>query len=125
MKRIQLLYWLSTALVALLSVSAAIIYFTNAEIAATFTRFGFGDWFRVELGIAKLLGSLALLLPMVPMRVKEWAYAGFAITFLSATIVHVLMDGAAAAFAPLFLLGLLVVSYLALHRRSKVIEGVV
>ncbi|WP_165420094.1 DoxX family protein [Edaphobacter modestus] len=42
--------------------------------------------FRIELSRAKLAGVAALLVPMVPARLKEWAYAGFAITLVSALI---------------------------------------
>ena len=49
------------------------------------TRLGFTDYFRVELAWAKLLGAVLLLAP-VPARLKEWAYAAFAITLGSALI---------------------------------------
>jgi hypothetical protein len=51
------------------------------------TRLGFTDYFRVELAWAKLLGAVLLLSP-VPARLKEWAYAAFAITLGSALIVR-------------------------------------
>ena len=51
------------------------------------TRLGFTDYFRVELAWAKLLGAVLLLAP-VPAPLKEWAYAGFAITLGSALIAH-------------------------------------
>jgi hypothetical protein len=41
----------------------------------------------VELTWAKFLGVLLILLP-VPARLKEWAYAGFAINLASAVIAH-------------------------------------
>jgi hypothetical protein len=47
------------------------------------TRFGFTDYFRVELAWATLLGAELLLAP-VPAHLKEWAYAAFAITLGSA-----------------------------------------
>ena len=49
------------------------------------TRLGFTDYFRVELAWANLLGLVLLLAP-VPVRLKEWAYAAFAITLGSALI---------------------------------------
>jgi hypothetical protein len=52
-----------------------------------FTHLGFPAYFRVELSWAKLIG-VALLLAPVPARLKEWAYAGFAITLASALIAH-------------------------------------
>ena len=57
------------------------------QVAEAFTHLGFPDYFRVELAWAKLLGVVLLLAP-VPSRLKEWAYAGFAITLGSALIAH-------------------------------------
>ncbi len=57
------------------------------QVAEAFTHLGFPDYFRVELALAKLLG-VALLLAPVHARLKEWAYAGFAITLVSALIAH-------------------------------------
>jgi uncharacterized membrane protein YphA (DoxX/SURF4 family) len=57
------------------------------QVAEAFTHLGFPPYFRVELALAKLLGVMLLLAP-VPARLKEWAYAGFAITLGSALIAH-------------------------------------
>ena len=57
------------------------------QVAEAFTHLGFPAYFRVELSLAKLLGLVLLLAP-VPARLKEWAYAGFAITLVSALIAH-------------------------------------
>ena len=56
-------------------------------MAEAFTHLGFPAYFRVELSWAKLLGVVLLLAP-VPARLKEWAYAGFAINLGSAIIAH-------------------------------------
>jgi hypothetical protein len=62
-------------------------------VAQEFTRLGFPDYFRLELTWAKLLGVMILLAP-VPPRLKEWAYAGFAINLASALLAHFAMgDG--------------------------------
>ena len=57
------------------------------QVADAFTHLGFPAYFRVELSWAKLLGVVLLLAP-VPPRLKEWAYAGFAINLASALIAH-------------------------------------
>ena len=57
------------------------------QVAEAFTHLGFPAYFRVELSWAKLLGVVLLLAP-VPARLKEWAYAGFAINLGSAIIAH-------------------------------------
>jgi hypothetical protein len=59
------------------------------QAAQAFTRLGFpAGYFRVELSWAKVAGVVALLVPMIPARLKEWAYAGFAINLVSALIAH-------------------------------------
>ncbi len=80
-------FWLSTGLIALSMTMSAVAYLTQPVMAQAFTHLGFPSYFRVELGIAKLLGVAALLAP-VPARVKEWAYAGFGITLISASLAH-------------------------------------
>jgi DoxX-like family len=71
------------------------------EAAQAFTRLGFPtDYFRVELSWAKVAGVAALLIPMVPARLKEWAYAGFAINLTSALIAHFSIGDALLGFIP-------------------------
>ena len=57
------------------------------QVAEAFTHLGFPAYFRVELSLAKLLGVVLILAPL-PARLKEWAYAGFAIDLASALIAH-------------------------------------
>lgn len=56
-------------------------------MAQAFTHLRFPAYFRVELSWAKLLGVVLMLAP-VPARLKEWAYAGFAINLASALIAR-------------------------------------
>lgn len=81
-------YWISTALFALQMGFTAFAQLRLPEVASAFVRLGFPAYFRVELSWAKFAGIAALILPMVPARMKEWAYAGFAITLVSAIIAH-------------------------------------
>ena len=57
------------------------------QVAEAFTHLGFPTYFQVELSWAKLLGMVLLLAP-VPARLKEGAYAGFAMVIGSALIAH-------------------------------------
>jgi DoxX-like family len=86
-KRIVIGFWLVTALFCLQIGFTAYAQLSLPQVAEAFTHLGFPDYFRVELAWAKLLG-VALLLAPVPTRLKEWAYAGFAITLGSALIAH-------------------------------------
>ena len=80
-------YWIVTALFCLQIGFTAYAQLRLPQVAAAFTHLGFPDYFRVELSWAKFLGVVLLLAP-VPARLKEWAYAGFAITLVSALMAH-------------------------------------
>jgi hypothetical protein len=84
-------FWISTALFALQISFTAYAQLRLPEVAQEFHRLGFPDYFRIELSWAKFAGAVALLLPMAPARLKEWAYAGFAIVLVSAVIAHLAM----------------------------------
>ena len=86
-KGIVLGFWIVTALFCLQIGFTAYAQLRLPQVAEAFTHLGFPDYFRVELTWAKLLGVVLLLAP-VPARLKEWAYAGFAITLGSALIAH-------------------------------------
>lgn len=80
-------FWTITAIFCLQIGFTAWAQLRLPQVAAAFTHLGFPGYFRVELTWAKFLG-VALLLAPVPARLKEWAYAGFAITLGSALIAH-------------------------------------
>jgi hypothetical protein len=81
-------FWICTALFALQISFTAYAQLRLPQVAQAFVHLGFPGYFRIELSWAKLAGAIALLVPMVPARLKEWAYAGFAITLASALIAH-------------------------------------
>jgi hypothetical protein len=85
--------WIVTALFCLQVAFTAYAQLRLPQVAESFTHLGFPAYFRVELSWAKLAGVVLLLAP-VPARLKEWAYAGFAINLGSALIAHLsLGDG--------------------------------
>lgn len=80
-------FWIATALFCLQMGFTAYAQLRLPQVAQMFAHLGFPAYFRVELSWAKLLG-VGLLLAPVSARLKEWAYAGFAITLGSALIAH-------------------------------------
>ena len=80
-------FWIVTVLFCLQMSFTAYAQLRLPQVAQMFTHLGFPDYFRVELSWAKLLGVVLLLAP-VPPRLKEWAYAGFAMNLASAIIAH-------------------------------------
>jgi hypothetical protein len=115
-KTTKIVYWITTGLLALFILPG--IFFLNNAFAIEGTKhLGIPYWFHMELGIAKFIGGLILVLPMISMRLKEWAYVGFGIDFISATIGHLAIDGVvASSFEPVIVLILLVISYACYHK---------
>ena len=81
-------FWIATLLFCFQIGFTAYAQLSLPQVAEAFTHLGFPSYFRVELAWAKILGIVLLLAP-VPPRLKEWAYAGFAITLVSALIAHI------------------------------------
>src|SRR5215475_3991976 len=92
-KATRIIYWSTTGLIFLFEGVVPALT-SNSQLAIDGIRhLGYTDYFRVWLTILKVAGALVLILPFVKGRVKEWAYAGFAFTMLSAFISHWAVDG--------------------------------
>ena len=93
-----IVYGIVTALFCLQMSFTAYAELRLPQVAAAFTHLGFPAYFRVELSCAKLLGVVLLVAPL-PARLKEWAYAGFAIDLGSALIAHLSVGDGPEAWA--------------------------
>jgi uncharacterized membrane protein (UPF0136 family) len=113
------LFWIFTTLFCLEMCFTA-YYELLSQGAQAFTRLGFPNgYFRLELSLAKLAGVAVLLVPMVPARLKEWAYAGFAINLVSAIIAHTSISDRRLAFVPSTLTSVLWVASYFFWRRVQ------
>ena len=119
--REKVIYQTTTGLVCAVMIFSIINFilkdhfpFPNGPEGA-FVHLGLPHYFKIELTTAKILGLLALLIPSVPLRIKEFAYFGFGITLISASIAHFARGDARLSVLfildPLFFLVLLIVSY--------------
>jgi len=112
MKKEKIIFWVTTGIVSLMMLFSAFNYLTNEEMKAAFVHLGFPLYFRIELAIAKILGAITLVIPFIPGKVKQFAYSGFAITFVSAFIAHLSSDDPiSVAIMPIIFLVLLSISY--------------
>lgn len=118
MKKNKTIYWITTVFAMVTGASSAFMYFTEPKFIEGYRHLGFPDYFRIELGIAKIIGLLILLIPMVPARIKEWAYVGFGITFISGIIAHGTVDGIGLGLVPCVPFVFLVVSYIYFHKTT-------
>jgi Zn-dependent protease with chaperone function len=115
MKKDKIIYWTTTGIVCAVMLFSAINFSLDRPLnpnGESFAHLGLPNYFKIELTIAKILGVLALLMPNVPTKAKEFAYFGFGITLISASIAHFSIgDGIQFIFDPLLFLGALIVSY--------------
>jgi len=120
-KKDKIIYWIFTSIVVLLdSVMPAFTF--NTELAKQgISHLGYPDYFRIELSIFKIIGGIVLIFPFMPKRLKEWAYFGFALDFISAFIGHLTVDGFnGQTLFPFIMLIILVISYVYYHKINKV-----
>lgn len=83
MKKDKIIYWTTTGIITLIMLFSIYMMYSPH-----YKHLGFPDYFRGELLVLKIAGLLVLLIPQVPLRMKEWAYAGFGIVLISACVAH-------------------------------------
>lgn len=111
-KRDTIIYWIATGWLALGMTSTAIVQIMRMEEEANnFSHLGYPLYLLTLIGVWKLLGVVAVLVPKFPLA-KEWAYAGFFFAMSGAIVSHVATaDAAVENFGPALLLILTVVSW--------------
>ena len=120
-KTIQILFWATTTFIFLFEgVMPGLTGFSQFS-KDSIKALGYPEYFVYELVFFKVLGAFALIVPQVPNRIKEWAYAGFGIVFVSAAFSHLMTDGIPGfIILPLVLLFLLIVSYICKEKLRKI-----
>lgn len=115
-KNTKIFYWVSTGILAAFILPGAFYIGSKMALEGT-AHLGLPVWFHYELSIAKVIGALVLIVPFFSKRIKEWAYVGLAIDFISATIAQLSVDGLSSMwYLPLIFVGILVVSYVSYHQ---------
>jgi uncharacterized membrane protein YphA (DoxX/SURF4 family) len=112
-KKDKIIYWVATIWLALGMVSTGFVQLIKMEeeVAKTSLHLGYPAYFLTIIGVWKLLGTVAVLVPKFPV-LKEWAYAGFFFVMTGAIISHFAVgDEAKEFFGPTLLLILTVVSW--------------
>jgi len=126
-RRERIIYWITTGIVCAVMIFS-IVNFTFIDRfpfpEGAFVHLGLPGYFKAELTIAKILGVSALLIPGVPAKIREFAYFGFAITLISASIAHFSSGDARISVLfiidPLIFLVFLAVSYFYFGKMNQV-----
>ncbi len=102
-KRNNIIYWIATGLVSLGMLGSGFSQLLHVkEMDELITQVGYPLYFMYIIGVWKILGVIAILIPGFKL-LKEWAYAGFFFLMTGALISHLAMgDSGKAIFGPLF-----------------------
>lgn len=111
-KRNKIIYWIATLWLALGMISTGIVQLIQLkEETEMMNHLGYPLYFLTLLGVWKLLGVIAILIPKFGL-LKEWAYAGFFFAMSGAVVSHLAVgDSVKELFGPVLLIVLTIVSW--------------
>lgn len=123
----KIIYWIATIWLALGMLSTGAVQLLKQKTGAggvdSITRLGYPTYFLTILGIWKILGVIAVLIPKFPL-IKEWAYAGFFFAMSGAIFSHIAADNSLKEILPsLLLLVLTITSWYSRPTDRRIISG--
>jgi uncharacterized membrane protein YphA (DoxX/SURF4 family) len=106
-KRNKIIYWIATIWLSTGMLSTGVFQLFKAQVAGSVSppgvygivHLGFPVYFLTILGVWKILGVIAILIPKFPL-LKEWAYAGFFFIMSGAIYCHIAVDDPAKELIP-------------------------
>ena len=121
-KKTNIIYWVTTVILFLMEGLMPALTSQTEMAKQGISHLGYPVYFGNALVVFKVLGALALLIPQVPKRIKELAYAGFLFDFIFASISHFAVDGFDFQFITKEFISNDLKSYLA-QKRAKMNKG--
>jgi uncharacterized membrane protein YphA (DoxX/SURF4 family) len=120
MKKTKIIYWIFTGLLAALMLMSSIPnIMVTPESVAMFQHLQYPVYLIPFIGVAKLLGVVAILVPGYP-RIREWAYAGFTFDLAGAMYSSISVGDPASSWMFLFIgFALIAVSYIFNHKKNR------
>ena len=117
MKKDNIIFWVATGLIFLFEGVMPAFTFQSEMAREGISHLGYPLYFGNILVVFKILGVLALVIPQIPSRIKEWAYAGFGFDFIFAFLSHWSVDGLKGmTMLPLLVFSILIISYIYYHK---------
>ena len=112
MKKTTIMFWITTSIIFIME--GVLVAFTSQSDMAIkgITGLGYPVYFSGLLAVFKVIGSIVLIVPKISSQFKEWAYAGFAIDFISAAVSIIVVSGSITmAILPIVFIVILILSY--------------
>lgn len=114
MKKAKIIFWATTGFIFLFEALMPLgtLLFAHEYFNAGTKPLGYPDYFAYSLIVCKILGATALMLPKLPEKLREWAYAGLTFNLIFAVISHIVVDkNIGYIIMPIIIGGTLAVSY--------------
>ncbi|HMR18129.1 MAG TPA: DoxX family protein [Sphingobacterium sp.] len=94
MKKNKIIFWISTSIIFLWEglMPLSTLVFTPEYFNTGTKPLGYPDYFAYTLIVCKVLGATAIMIPKLPIKLKEWAYAGLTFNLIFAVISHAAVD---------------------------------
>jgi len=94
MKKNKIIFWVTTTIIFLMEaiMPLSTVLFAPEYITVGTEALGYPDYFAYALIACKVLGATAIMLPKLPAKLREWAYAGLTFNLIFATISHIAVD---------------------------------
>lgn len=119
MNKSKIIYWIATGIIFFWCGVMTVVFFGSEEQKMAMDHYGYPPYFATMINLFSIAGSLVLVLPFAPARIKEWAYFGFALNFIGAAVSNWAVDGLGfQVFFPLLFFVPLGISY-ALHHKMQ------
>lgn len=116
----KIIYWLSTSIISIFLLLSSFTYIFSKETIEGIKALGFPNFFRIELAILKLFAVFILMLPIVPVQMKEWGYAGVGLFLITAFVAHLKhKDSILIMILLVVLFGILIVSNVSMNKLMK------
>lgn len=95
MKRKKIIFWIATIIILLWEglMPLSTLLFMPEYVNAGTKPLGYPDYFAYALIVCKVLGATAITITRLPVKLREWAYAGLSFNLLFAVISHIVVDG--------------------------------
>lgn len=115
MKKNKTFFWVATSIIILWEgiIPLATVLFAPDQVTVGTQALGYPDYFTYALIICKIIGVVAISVPALPVKLKEWAYAGLFFNLLFALISHACVNqNFIFMLLPIVVMGILSISYI-------------
>ncbi|WP_422355329.1 DoxX family protein [Roseivirga pacifica] len=94
MKKHKIIFWITTTTIFLFEglMPLGTLLFAPEYVNAGTKPLGYPDYFAYALILCKIVGATALMVPRLPEKLREWAYAGLSFNLLFAAYSHIMVD---------------------------------